>query len=155
MLTVNPAITYGVFERVKGILIAAQVAAGAEARLTPGRSFAIGVLSKTLATVVTYPYIFVSAAPQPGRHISSEVKLSCSSRRRSGFKQGHRQTPRRPKRKARLPELHTLRTQQILRHQPRSPMSSPLLNQLTNPVPTLSPKRTSKPMPRKRQRRHH
>lgn len=60
VLTVNPAITYGVFERVKGILIAAQVAAGAEARLTPGRSFLIGILSKTLATVVTYPYIFVS-----------------------------------------------------------------------------------------------
>lgn len=60
VLTVNPAITYGVFERVKGILIAAQVAAGAEARLTPARSFVIGVLSKTLATVVTYPYIFVS-----------------------------------------------------------------------------------------------
>lgn len=60
VLTANPAITYGVFERVKGIMIAAQVAAGAEGRLTPGRSFLIGVLSKTLATVVTYPYIFVS-----------------------------------------------------------------------------------------------
>jgi hypothetical protein len=60
VLTANPAITYGVFERVKGILVAAQVAAGAEARLTPGRSFLLGILSKTLATVVTYPYIFVS-----------------------------------------------------------------------------------------------
>lgn len=69
VLTVNPAITYGVFERVKGILIAAQVAAGAEARLTPGRSFALGVLSKTLATVVTYPYIFVS-------HCRSQLQIS-------------------------------------------------------------------------------
>ncbi|KAJ9105947.1 hypothetical protein QFC19_003281 [Naganishia cerealis] len=64
VLTVNPAITYGVFERVKGILIAAQVAAGTEARLTPGRSFLIGVLSKTLATVVTYPYIFAKVRLQ-------------------------------------------------------------------------------------------
>ncbi|KAJ9122944.1 hypothetical protein QFC24_003982 [Naganishia onofrii] len=64
VLTVNPAITYGVFERVKGILIAAQVAAGAEARLTPARSFVIGVLSKTLATVVTYPYIFAKVRLQ-------------------------------------------------------------------------------------------
>ncbi|KAI5451603.1 hypothetical protein NCC49_001587 [Naganishia albida] len=64
VLTANPAITYGVFERVKGILIAAQVAAGAEGRLTPGRSFLIGVLSKTLATVVTYPYIFAKVRLQ-------------------------------------------------------------------------------------------
>ncbi|KAJ9108510.1 hypothetical protein QFC20_003416 [Naganishia adeliensis] len=64
VLTANPAITYGVFERVKGILVAAQVAAGAEARLTPGRSFLLGILSKTLATIVTYPYIFAKVRLQ-------------------------------------------------------------------------------------------
>ncbi len=57
VLTVNPAITYGVFERVKGVVLAAKSGDG---RLTPGTAFLLGVLSKTLATVVTYPYIFVS-----------------------------------------------------------------------------------------------
>ncbi|GHJ88843.1 hypothetical protein NliqN6_5245 [Naganishia liquefaciens] len=80
VLTVNPAITYGVFERVKGILVATQVAAGAEARLTPGRSFAIGVLSKTLATVVTYPYIFAKVRLQarPTTNVSSSGTQSTS-----------------------------------------------------------------------------
>ncbi|KAJ9103226.1 hypothetical protein QFC21_002649 [Naganishia friedmannii] len=83
VLTVNPAITYGVFERVKGILIAAQVAAGAEARLTPGRSFVIGVLSKTLATVVTYPYIFakvrLQAKPSASASTASAGAASAAS----------------------------------------------------------------------------
>lgn len=57
VLTVNPAITYGVFERVKGVVVTAK---GGDGRLTPGTAFLLGVLSKTLATVVTYPYIFVS-----------------------------------------------------------------------------------------------
>jgi adenine nucleotide transporter 17 len=58
VLTVNPAITYGVFERVKGLVLAREGRVGG--RLTVGESFWIGVTSKTLATVVTYPYIFVS-----------------------------------------------------------------------------------------------
>lgn len=61
VLTVNPAITYGVFERVKGVVLARPGRAPAQlGRLTVGESFWIGVASKTLATVVTYPYIFVS-----------------------------------------------------------------------------------------------
>lgn len=52
VLTVNPAITYGVFERVKGLLIAAQVKAGSNDKIAPGLSFVVGALSKTLATVV-------------------------------------------------------------------------------------------------------
>lgn len=66
VLTVNPAITYGVFERVKGVVLARQLVGAGNGRvpLHPGRlsvaeSFWIGVASKTLATVVTYPYIFV------------------------------------------------------------------------------------------------
>lgn len=58
MLTVNPAITYGVFERVKALVLAREGRVGG--RLSVGESFWIGVGSKTLATVVTYPYIFVS-----------------------------------------------------------------------------------------------
>ena len=71
VLTVNPAITYGVFEKLKGMVLAAAAvrAAGtggddaevAKAlNLGPGWSFLLGMTSKTLATVVTYPYIFVS-----------------------------------------------------------------------------------------------
>lgn len=53
VLTVNPAITYGVFERVKTLILAASV----DGKMTPGKSFLVGALSKTLATVVTFPYI--------------------------------------------------------------------------------------------------
>ncbi|WFD01438.1 hypothetical protein MOBT1_000101 [Malassezia obtusa] len=52
VLTVNPAITYGVFERIKSIILAAS-----GNTMTPGKSFLIGALSKTLATIVTFPYI--------------------------------------------------------------------------------------------------
>lgn len=55
VLTVNPAITYGVFERLKSWRLSTK---GAK-KLDVWESFWIGVSSKTLATVVTYPYIFV------------------------------------------------------------------------------------------------
>ncbi|KAJ6576652.1 mitochondrial carrier domain-containing protein [Mycena vulgaris] len=64
VLTVNPAITYGVFERVKGLFIAAQLKAGTSDKISPGLSFLIGALSKTLATVVTYPYIMAKVRIQ-------------------------------------------------------------------------------------------
>ena len=69
VLTVNPAITYGVFERVKSILLMAQekaasVAAPSNGKLTPGMNFLVGALSKTLATVVTYPYIMAKVRIQ-------------------------------------------------------------------------------------------
>lgn len=52
VLTVNPAITYGVFERVKSIFTLGDQSI----KLGPGRSFAVGALSKTLATVVSLPF---------------------------------------------------------------------------------------------------
>lgn len=52
VLTVNPAITYGVYERVKNIILAAS-----DGKMTPWKSFLVGAVSKTLATVVTFPYI--------------------------------------------------------------------------------------------------
>jgi adenine nucleotide transporter 17 len=69
VLTINPAITYGVFERVKSILLLAQEKAAAAAapsngKLTPGMNFLVGALSKTLATVVTYPYIMAKVRIQ-------------------------------------------------------------------------------------------
>jgi solute carrier family 25 (peroxisomal adenine nucleotide transporter), member 17 len=56
VLTVNPAITYGVFERIKSLLILARTKVGTNPmsdKLSPGHSFAVGALSKTLATVVS------------------------------------------------------------------------------------------------------
>ena len=59
VLTVNPAITYGMFERIKSIILLAQAkAGGAATKLSPGMTFLVGVLSKTMATVV-------SATPTP------------------------------------------------------------------------------------------
>ncbi|KAJ6531967.1 mitochondrial carrier [Mycena capillaripes] len=74
VLTVNPAITYGVFERVKGLVIAAQVKAGSNDKLTPGLSFLIGAVSKTLATVVTYPYIMAKVRIQTRTADEEEAK---------------------------------------------------------------------------------
>lgn len=62
VLTVNPAITYGVFERGKAWLLAGTD----NTKLTVGQSFFLGMLSKTLATVVTYPYIFAKVRLQAG-----------------------------------------------------------------------------------------
>ena len=70
VLTVNPAITYGVFERIKSILLLAQekaatvAATSSNGKLTPGMNFLVGALSKTLATVVTYPYIMAKVRIQ-------------------------------------------------------------------------------------------
>lgn len=63
VLTVNPAITYGVFERVKAWVLSGPREGG---KMSVGESFLVGVLSKTLATVVTYPYIFAKVRLQAG-----------------------------------------------------------------------------------------
>jgi len=63
VLTVNPAITYGVFERVKSILHSGT----SNGKMNPLTAFAVGALSKTLATVVTYPYIMAKVRIQAGR----------------------------------------------------------------------------------------
>lgn len=52
VLTVNPAITYGAYERVKSLILLAKTKSGSNGKLTPAMSFLIGALSKTLATVV-------------------------------------------------------------------------------------------------------
>ena len=78
VLTVNPAITYGSFERIKSIVLLARGAT----KMGPWLSFVVGALSKTLATVVsdiaqplkttadfrqvTYPYIMAKVRIQAG-----------------------------------------------------------------------------------------
>ena len=47
VLTVNPALTYGSFERLKPIIL------GPGGKMTPGKAFVIGALSKTIATIVS------------------------------------------------------------------------------------------------------
>jgi hypothetical protein len=65
VLTVNPAITYGLFERIKGAVLAARERVGnTGTSLGPGLSFALGATSKSLATVVTYPYIMAKVRIQ-------------------------------------------------------------------------------------------
>ncbi|KAG2140157.1 mitochondrial carrier domain-containing protein [Suillus clintonianus] len=61
VLTVNPAITYGVYERLKSLLL---LASSVNGKLTPGTSFLLGAFSKTLATIVTYPYIMAKVRIQ-------------------------------------------------------------------------------------------
>jgi len=61
ILTVNPAITYGMFERVKSLVLFSEPVG---AKLSPIKSFVVGALSKSLATVVTYPYIMAKVRVQ-------------------------------------------------------------------------------------------
>ncbi|KAJ8296296.1 Peroxisomal adenine nucleotide transporter 1 [Rhodotorula toruloides] len=60
VLCVNPAITYGMFERLKTMLLKPGE------KMTPFKAFLIGAMSKTLATVVTYPYIMAKTRLQAG-----------------------------------------------------------------------------------------
>jgi hypothetical protein len=58
VLVVNPAITYGLFERFKEVMYPSVN------RLSPGQSFMVGAASKTVATIVTYPYIMAKVRMQ-------------------------------------------------------------------------------------------
>ncbi|KAK2460958.1 hypothetical protein APHAL10511_007428 [Amanita phalloides] len=64
VLTVNPAITYGVFERVKSLVLLARGKFGSNAKISPWLAFLVGAFSKTLATIVTYPYIMAKVRIQ-------------------------------------------------------------------------------------------
>ncbi|RYP49376.1 hypothetical protein DL769_011079 [Monosporascus sp. CRB-8-3] len=58
VLVVNPAITYGAYERLKSVLYPGK------ARLTPGEAFLLGALSKSLATIATQPLIVAKVGLQ-------------------------------------------------------------------------------------------
>lgn len=60
VLTVNPAITYGMYERVKSLVLLTK----SDENMSPWLSFVTGAFSKTLATVVTYPYIMAKVRIQ-------------------------------------------------------------------------------------------
>ncbi|KAJ2157918.1 hypothetical protein GGF46_004154 [Coemansia sp. RSA 552] len=58
ILCANPAITYGVFEKIKSLLLKDRP------NLSSVEAFWIGALAKTLATVITYPYIMAKVRLQ-------------------------------------------------------------------------------------------
>jgi hypothetical protein len=59
ILVSNPAITYGVYERIKTWLTS-----GRKGNLTSLEVFCMGALAKSLATVITYPYILAKSRLQ-------------------------------------------------------------------------------------------
>ncbi|KAI9824476.1 MAG: ADP/ATP carrier protein [Phylliscum demangeonii] len=65
VLVVNPAITYGAYQRLRDVLFPGKL------NLRPGEAFLLGALSKTLATVVTQPLIVakvgLQSRPPPSR----------------------------------------------------------------------------------------
>ncbi|KAI8820775.1 mitochondrial carrier domain-containing protein [Fimicolochytrium jonesii] len=71
VLCVNPAITYGSFEKMKNSYL--ERSGNPNGRLTAGQTFIIGALSKALATIVTYPYIMAKVKMQwkPPKHVQN------------------------------------------------------------------------------------
>ncbi|ORY37040.1 mitochondrial carrier [Rhizoclosmatium globosum] len=63
VLTVNPALTYGLFERVQGIVLLGRQNTGSTS-MSPAESFLVGAITKAIATVVTYPYIMAKVRMQ-------------------------------------------------------------------------------------------
>ena len=82
VLCSNPAITFGVFERLKTILIKDTV----NNKLTSTQAFFIGALSKALATVVTYPYIMAKVRMQWKPSKTSLDKLDADQRQKVEYK---------------------------------------------------------------------
>ncbi|KAF9327801.1 ADP/ATP carrier protein [Podila minutissima] len=60
VLVINPAITYGMYSRIQELVLKAFK----RKDMTPGLMFLVGALAKTLATVVTYPYIMAKVRLQ-------------------------------------------------------------------------------------------
>ncbi|EMR71488.1 hypothetical protein MGN70_010783 [Eutypa lata] len=58
VLVINPAITYGAYERLKNVFFPGK------ARLTPGEAFLLGAMSKSLATIATQPLIVAKVGLQ-------------------------------------------------------------------------------------------
>ncbi|KAI9312445.1 mitochondrial carrier domain-containing protein [Dichotomocladium elegans] len=71
ILCVNPAITYASFEKMKEFVLQSL-----QMKMTPGVAFVVGALSKTLATIITYPYIMAKVRLQwkPSKDIQDKVK---------------------------------------------------------------------------------
>ena len=63
VLVINPSITYGVFERLKALIL--ETRGKDESKILSSlQVFVLGAMAKTLATVVTYPYIMAKVRLQ-------------------------------------------------------------------------------------------
>ncbi|RKP12884.1 mitochondrial carrier domain-containing protein [Piptocephalis cylindrospora] len=60
LLVVNPAITYGAYERLQNWVLSVTH----RTRLSPLQVFLVGALAKAIATIVTYPYIMAKVRLQ-------------------------------------------------------------------------------------------
>lgn len=100
VLTVNPAITYGVFERIKSIFTLGDPTI----KLGPWRSFCVGALSKTLATIVsTHNHSGITRVPiVPIGYLSLHYGESPHSDREQGGKDRDEQ-PKASRRCSRYP----------------------------------------------------
>ena len=70
VLTVNPAITYGMFERVKSLVLLARGKFGSNAKMSPLLAFLVGALSKTLATIVCISVMIECRFSTASGHVS-------------------------------------------------------------------------------------
>lgn len=78
VLVINPSITYGAYERLKDVLFPGKK------NLSPWEAFALGAVSKALATIVTQPLIVAKVglqskppAARQGKPFKSFVEVMC------------------------------------------------------------------------------
>lgn len=78
VLCSNPAITYGAFEKCKALWLKLKLSGKnpSVAKLHSFEIFLLGALSKTLATVVTYPYIMAKVRLQWKAPLEVQKKMS-------------------------------------------------------------------------------
>ncbi|KAI8807933.1 mitochondrial carrier domain-containing protein [Cladochytrium replicatum] len=86
VLCSNPAITYGTFERLKAAWLGRKSGPGPNGKLGAGEIFVIGAIAKTLATVVTYPYILAKVRLQWKPPAHAHTSLSDKDRERVSYK---------------------------------------------------------------------
>lgn len=76
VLSVNPAITYGAYEKLKSAVIGGYLpllsSLSNGGRMSPWGNFILGALSKTAATVATYPYIMAKVRVMAGDSINED-----------------------------------------------------------------------------------
>ncbi|EIM24034.1 mitochondrial carrier [Wallemia mellicola CBS 633.66] len=79
VLSVNPAITYGAYEKLKSAVIGGYIpllsSLSNEGRMSPWGNFILGALSKTAATVATYPYIMAKVRVMAGDSVNEDKTI--------------------------------------------------------------------------------
>ncbi|TIB64949.1 hypothetical protein E3P78_00897 [Wallemia ichthyophaga] len=69
VLSVNPAITYGAYEKLKTAALSRHLSRS-DGRMSPWANFFLGAMSKTAATIVTYPYIMAKVRVMAGTPVT-------------------------------------------------------------------------------------